>query len=174
MTDSCIPMMGHAIHLRHRVAPIVTPRQQSMRSRRLAVWTAIGGCCIVAVLAGCSRGPSLERFPVAGTVTHDGRPVPRGSVWFEPTASVGRIAATGFAVIENGIYGTPPDTSPGKGLYRVRIIGHDGTPPTDKDLTEMMPGQKFLGQPVFPEFTTTLELTGRNDPLDFVGPVQPN
>ena len=38
----------------------------------------------------------------------------------------------------------------------------------------MMPGQKFLGQPVFPEFTTTLELTGRNDPLDFVVPVQPN
>jgi hypothetical protein len=143
-----------------------------MRSRLPAVWTAIGGCCIVAVLAGCSRGPSLERFPVAGTVIHDGRPVPRGAVWFEPTASVGSIAATGFAVIENGSYRTPRDTSPGRGLYRVRIIGRDGTPPTEKDLAEMMPGQKFSGQPVFPEYTTTMELTGSNDPLDLVVPTQ--
>ena len=167
-------MVGQRLRFFRDVMPILTSPRQPLRSRWPAVRAAIGGWCAVALLAGCSRGPSLERFPVAGTVTHDGRPVPRGSVWFEPTASVGRIAATGFAVIENGIYGTPPDTSPGKGLYRVRIIGHDGTPPTDKDLTEMMPGQKFLGQPVFPEFTTTLELTGRNDPLDFVVPVQPN
>ena len=172
MTDSCIPMMGHAIHLRHRVAPIVTPRQQSMRSRRLAVWTAIGGWCIVAVLAGCSRGKSSERFPVAGSVTHDGRPVPRGAVWFEPTASVGTIAATGFAVIESGTYRTPPDTSPGKGLYRVRIIGRDGSPPTEKDSAEMMPGQTFLGRPVFPEYTTTIELIGSNAPLDLIVPAQ--
>ena len=172
MTDSCIPMMGHAIHLRHRVAPIVIPRLQSMRSRRLAVWTAIGGCCIVAVLAGCSRGKSVERFPVAGSVTHDGRPVPRGAVWFEPTASVGTIAATGFAVIESGTYRTPPDTSPGKGLYRLRIIGRDGTPPTEKDSAEMMPGQQFLGRPVFPEYTTTIELTGSNAPLDLIVPAQ--
>ena len=143
-----------------------------MRSRGPAVWAAIGGWCVVAMLAGCSRGKSIDRFPVAGTVTHDGRPVPRGSVWFEPTASVGRIAATGFAVIESGTYQTPPGTSPGKGLYRVRIIGRDGTPPTEKDLADIMPGQKFHGQPVFPEYTTTIELTGRNDRLDLIVPVR--
>jgi hypothetical protein len=126
----------------------------------------------VAVLAGCSRGKSIDRFPVAGTVTHDGRPVPRGAVWFEPTASVGTIAATGFAVIENGSYRTPPKTSPGKGLYTVRIIGRDGTAPTEKDLAEMMPGQTFLGQPMFPDYSTTMELTGSNDRLDFTVPVR--
>lgn len=114
-------MVGQRLRFFRDVMPILTSPRQPLRSRRPAVRAAIGGWCAMALLAGCSRGPSLERFPVAGTVTHDGRPVPRGAVWFEPTASVGRIAATGFAVIENGIYGTPPDTSPGKGLYRVGL-----------------------------------------------------
>jgi hypothetical protein len=166
-------MVGQPLRFFRDVMPILISPRQPLRSRWPAVRAAIGGWCVVALLAGCSRGQSLERFSVAGTITHDGRPVPRGAVWFEPTASVGTIAATGFAVIENGIYRTPPDTSPGTGLYRVRIIGHDGTPPTDKDLAEMMPGQKFLGQLVFPEYSTTLELTGTNDRLDFVVPVQP-
>ena len=171
MTDGSPPMMGQRLRVFRDVMPILKNPRQPMRSRRPAVWAAIGGWCIVGMLAGCSRGPSLERFPVAGTVTHDGRPVPRGAVWFEPTASVGAIAATGFAVIENGSYRTPPDTSPGKGLYKVRIIGRDGTPPTEKDRGEMMPGQKFLGQPVFPEYSTTMELTGGNGQLDLVVPV---
>jgi hypothetical protein len=152
--------------------PILKNPRQPMRSRRPAVWVAICGWFVMVTLAGCSRGPSLERFPVAGTVTHDGRPVPRGAVWFEPTAAVGAIAATGFAVIENGSYRTPPKTSPGKGLYTVRIIGRDGTAPTEKDLAEMMPGQTFLGQPMFPDYSTTMELTGSNDRLDFTVPVR--
>jgi hypothetical protein len=154
---------------RIRVADHVMAMLKS--SRRHAVWAAICGWCVTATMAGCSPGPSLERFPVTGTVTHDGRPVPQGAVFFEPTAAVGAIAATGFAVIENGSYRTPPDTSPGKGLYKVRIIGRDGTPPTEKDRGEMMPGQKFLGQPVFPEYSTTMELTGGNGQLDLVVPV---
>jgi hypothetical protein len=36
----------------------------------------------------------------------------------------------------------------------------------------MMPGQKFLGQPLFRDYSTTMELTGSNDPLDFTVPVR--
>lgn len=140
------------------------------RSSRPAMWLAIAGWCAVAALAGCGSGDRVERFSVAGSVSHEGRPVPRGAIWFEPTAAAGTIAANGFALVEEGSYRTPAGTSPGKGLYRVRIIGRDGTPPTEKDLAELMPGQKFLGQPLFPEFTTTIELTGKNDRLDFVVP----
>jgi hypothetical protein len=171
MTDGSVRVMCRRIGVMHSVMKLLKNHRQPFRVRLPAVWAAIGGWCVVAMLAGCSRGPSLERFPVAGTVTYDGRPVPQGSVWFEPTAAVGTIAATGFAVIENGSYRTPPDTSPGKGLYKVRIIGRDGTPPTEKDRGEMMPGQKFLGQPVFPEYSTTMELTGGNGQLDLVVPV---
>jgi hypothetical protein len=155
---------------RIRVADHVMAMLKSLR--RHAVWAAICGWCVMVTLAGCSRGPSLDRFPVAGTVTHDGRPVPQGAVFFEPTAAVGAIAATGFAVIENGSYRTSPKTSPGKGLYTVRIIGRDGTAATEKDLAEMMPGQKFLGQPLFRDYSTTMELTGSNDRLDFTVPVR--
>ena len=170
MTDGSVRVMDPHVRVADHVMAMLKNHRQPLRVRRPAVWVAIGGWCVVAMLAGCSRGPSLERFPVAGTVTYDGRPVPRGSVWFAPTAAVGTIAAADFAVIENGSYRTPPDTSPGKGLYKVRIIGRDGTPPTEKDRGEMMPGQKFLGQPVFPEYSTTMELTGGNDRLDLVVP----
>ena len=171
MTDGSPPMMGQRLCVFRDVMPILKNPRQPQSSRRHAVWAAICGWCVMVTLAGCSRGPSLDRFPVAGTVTHDGRPVPQGAVFFEPTAAVGAIAATGFAVIENGSYRTPPKTSPGKGLYTVRIIGRDGTAATEKDLAEMMPGQKFLGQPVFPEYSTTMELTGGNGQLDLVVPV---
>ena len=166
MTDGSVRVMDPRI----RVADHVMAMLKS--SRRHAVWAAICGWCVTATMAGCSPGPSLERFPVTGTVTHDGRPVPQGAVFFEPTAAVGAIAATGFAVIENGSYRTPPKTSPGKGLYTVRIIGRDGTAATEKDLAEMMPGQKFLGQPLFRDYSTTMELTGSNDRLDFTVPVR--
>ena len=171
MTDGSVRVMDPHVRVADHVMAMLKNHRQPLRVRRPAVGVAIGGWCVVAMLAGCSRGPSLERFPVAGTVTHDGRPVPRGSVWFEPTVSVGTIAAAGFALIENGSYRTPPDTSPAKGLHKVRIIGRDGTAPTEKDRGEMMPGQKFLGQPVFPEYSTTMELTGGNDRLDLVVPV---
>jgi len=36
----------------------------------------------------------------------------------------------------------------------------------------MMPGQKFIGQTVFPEYTTTMELTGGNDRVDLIVPVR--
>lgn len=170
MIDRSPPMTGHRLCVFRDVMPILKNPRQPQRSRRPAVWVAICGWFVMVTLAGCSRGPSLDRFPVAGTVTHDGRPVPRGAVWFEPTAAVGAIAATGFAVIENGSYRTPPDKSPGKGLYAVRIVGRDGTAATEKDLAEMMPGQTFLGQPMFPDYSTTIELTGSNDRLDFTVP----
>ncbi|MFM7291887.1 MAG: hypothetical protein ACKO6B_11750 [Planctomycetia bacterium] len=143
----------------------------TMKRRRCAAWAALVGSCAVAGLAGC--GSRDDRYPVAGSVTHAGRPVPRGAVWFEPTVEARLMAAPGFALIENGSYRTPAGTSPGKGPYRVRIIGRDGTPPTEKDLAEMMPGQKFLGQPVFPEYKTSVELTGTNGRLDFDVPSQP-
>lgn len=144
------------------------------KTRRTAVWLGLAGWCVVVLVAGCGSSDGVERFSVAGSVSHDGRPVPRGAIWFEPTADAGTIAAPGFSIIEGGSYRTPAGTSPGKGLYRVRIIGRDGTPPTEKDVAELMPGQAFLGQPLFPEFTTTVELTGKNDPLDFVVPNKRN
>lgn len=125
MIDPRLPRMPHNGKYTFPVAAIVR--------------VAIGGWCLVAFFVGCRRGQRVERFPIAGTVTHDGRPVPQGAMWFEPTPSIGAFAATGFAIIENGSYRTQSNTSPGKGRFIVRIIGRDGTPPLENDLAEMVP-----------------------------------
>ena len=71
---------------------------------------ALANGAVSAVKAGCKlykdiKGAAGEVKDVLKDLDsqfhkmYDGRPVPRGAVWFEPTASVGTIAATGFAVI---------------------------------------------------------------------------
>jgi hypothetical protein len=75
------------------------------------------------VATGCGDG--FPRHRVSGTVTHAGKPVERGSITFEPTESVGKIAPTGTAKIENGKFETERDQSPTTGRYIVRVIVHD-------------------------------------------------
>ena len=75
------------------------------------------------VMMGCGGG--VSRHQVSGTVTHMGKMVERGSITFEPTASVGKIAPTGTAKIENGKFETARDQSPTTGRYTVRVVVHD-------------------------------------------------
>ena len=48
---------------------------------------------LVILVGGCSRGPNYRMANVSGTITIDGKPVPKGYVTFSPTA-----AAAGPAV----------------------------------------------------------------------------
>jgi len=75
-------------------------RQPAARS----VAAAAGGCLVCLVLTGCGGGPDLPPVaPVSGSVSIDGKPLPRGTVQFVPDASkgtngapaVGNINATG-------------------------------------------------------------------------------
>lgn len=75
-------------------------------------------------LAGCG-GDGVDRHPVSGTVTYDGKPVPTGSITFIPDASVGKIAPTTYAKIENGVFKTDPAKSPTKGKYKVQVNAYD-------------------------------------------------
>lgn len=107
------------------------PRQPKVRqpdwlsstSRRRAWLWLLGAMCLSVTAAGCGSGDSLNRKAISGTVTVDGRPVPNGSVSFEPLMAGG--VGSG-AVITEGKYtiekkdGLPP------GKYRVRITGDEG------------------------------------------------
>jgi hypothetical protein len=63
-------------------------------------------CCSIACLgtvgSGCSGGPGYSHATVAGTVTVDGDPVPKGHITFSP-AGGSQGPVTG-APIENGKY----------------------------------------------------------------------
>jgi len=71
-------------------------------------------CCILLFLAGCGSG----RFPVAGEVTYDGKPVAEGTISFEPAD--GKGPTTG-GKISGGKYEFKGNAAPLPGKKTVRI-----------------------------------------------------
>ncbi|HWL09008.1 MAG TPA: hypothetical protein VNQ76_11405 [Planctomicrobium sp.] len=113
-------------------------------------------------ICGCGNqtGDSPERFPVSGTVTFQGEPVPVGSIQFSPDTSKGNTGPTGYASISNGKFDTSLD---GKGTvggpHMVVIIGLDGKGDPKSDLPH--------GSPLFPEFQIAAELPASETVLNF-------
>jgi len=132
-------------------------------------WRALGPflplLLMLAVLPGCFGRSGPERFDVAGTVTHEGRPVPTGRIQFEPDAAQGNSGPAGFAVIENGRFDT---ASTGRGTvggpHRVVIVGFDGNAQPDDELPH--------GRPLFPTYYTTAVLPKQRTTIDFDVPAK--
>lgn len=67
---------------------------------------------VVAALSGC--GPrGLQRFQLEGKVTFDGKPVPSGTIRFEPDSTKGNRGPVGYAEIIDGRYTTATEGSKG-------------------------------------------------------------
>lgn len=82
---------------------------------------------IAAILSGCGpTGP--KRYEHWGTVTHQGRPIPAGLVYFEPDVHAGNDGPQGQAVIKDGKYDTREreNSGPGSGKYVIRVQAFDG------------------------------------------------
>jgi hypothetical protein len=104
-----------------------------------------------AVLASCTKQEKLYR--VSGVVTYNGKPVPKGLIFFDPKGD----GPQGFANIVGGKYDT---TQQGKGVrggaYDVRVNGFDG-----KEASEAP-----FGQALFPEYTGTKDLPTEDSTYD--------
>jgi len=111
--------------------------------------------CAVFAVAGCGEGE--KTYDVTGTVTHDGKPVAKGLIFFDPDAAKKTTGPQGFANIVDGKF-TTADKGKGVrgGAYTVRINGFDG-----KEAPEAP-----FGQPLFPEFTDSRELPKANTELN--------
>ena len=110
-------------------------------------------CFALAVLAvaGCDSGE--KTYDVTGTVTHDGKPVTKGLIFFDPDATKKATGPQGFANIKDGKFTTAEN---GRGVrggpYTIRINGFDG-----KEAPEAP-----FGQALFPEYTESRELPKAN------------
>ncbi|MFI4876367.1 MAG: hypothetical protein ACIALR_13540 [Blastopirellula sp. JB062] len=117
----------------------------------------LGGAAII-VIAGCGNVDSGV-YHVSGEVTFEGRPVPAGTVLFQPDASQGASGPAGLAIIRDGKYDTAD--AGGKGIVggpqRVRITGLDGKP------ADMAPN----GVPIFRDYSTTVKLPSADTTHDF-------
>jgi hypothetical protein len=111
-----------------------------------------------ALLAGCGGGEQLH--DVSGTITFEGKPIPKGLIFFDPDSSKGTTGTQGFANIEAGRYDTAV-AGKGKGIrggaYTIRISGFDGV------VGPEAPFGKFL----FPEHQLTKELPAQKQTFDY-------
>lgn len=122
---------------------------------------AVAGIAVMAVAPGCTRRAGPTRHTVSGTVTYRGKPVPAGTIAFEPDSRQGNRGPAGYADIVAGRFRTHLGAISGPHL--VRISGASGLAVDEaKDTT------------LFSEYTTTCELPKGPATLDFdvpaVGP----
>lgn len=100
------------------------PRPQIGPARRASFLTLAAAAMALTPLACSGSGPEMAR--VSGTVTYNGKPVPKGTVSFVSTEP-GRRNATGM-LDENGYYRLQTE-NPGDGAevgdYDVTIYSHD-------------------------------------------------
>jgi len=126
--------------------------------RTRATFTAAAALLAV-VLAGCGG----ERvYPLSGTVTYQGKPVPTGNIVFEPDAAAGNKGPAAFATIKDGHYDTRDGASRGTigGPHLVRIQGRDGIPR----------GELLNGMPLFRDYNTTVDLPKKSGEQNFEVP----
>ena len=88
----------------------------------------IGYAMLFLIVPGCGeKGP--DRFELSGKVTYRGKPVPAGTITFEPTDRVVNATTIGEAEIKDGQYKTLPDKGvvggAAPGLY-LRLQRHPG------------------------------------------------
>ena len=111
-------------------------------------------------IAGCSGDDGPRRYDLSGTVTFDGKPIPMGSIIFQPDSSAGNSGPQGAAEIRNGKY----DTSDRKGIiggpHIVRITGFDGVAENEM---EVVP-------PLFAEYQIKSDLPKESGTIDFEVP----
>lgn len=115
----------------------------------------------MASLVGCGGDSGPKRYDLSGTVTYDGKPVPAGTIIFEPDSSKGNPGPQGVAEIRDGKYDTSKN---GKGLiggpHIVRITGFDRA--TEDETT--------TAEPLFSEYKIEVDLPKEGGTKDFEVP----
>jgi hypothetical protein len=114
-------------------------------------WSAFYILISALLILSCSGcGPTeAPRYHLSGNITFNGKPIPKGTILFDPDLAAGHDGAQGYANIENGKFDTKiSGRGHCGGKVLLRIHGGDGAP---------LPELPF-GNPLFPETSLPLEL----------------
>jgi hypothetical protein len=121
------------------------------------------GVLLVALgLAGCGEsGPKL--YPIEGQVTYVGKPVPSGTIRFEPAGDKRDPRASPETLIREGRYTLSRDKGIAGGRYTVYILAGDGK----------SQGEMPYGNTLFPPYyVTQVDLPQEGGTHDFHIPQQ--
>lgn len=119
----------------------------------LAMLVTSGGC------GSSDKGP--PRYTVSGTVSFEGKPVPKGFITFLPDTSKGNKGPGGGAEIKAGSYRTATGKGVVGGPYIVKIVGYDGIATSAEG--EELPD----GQSLFTPYQTAVEFPLEATKQDF-------
>jgi hypothetical protein len=121
------------------------------------------------VVVGC--GGSGE-FPVEGTATYNGQPIPIGSITLEPVAGSPQELPTGFAVIRDGHFRSDAEHGCSAGKHVAVVTGYDGKPTAEQQAladevihTDDMP-IVATGTPLFRPYKVEVDISGPGDELE--------
>jgi len=103
---------------------------RSQRFRFYLVWSAAA-----AAFPACGQGDGLNRQAIHGTVTLDGKALPKGLIQFQPDSESVPVAAG--AAVSDGKYSIPREQGPVPGKYKVTISADAGKPVA---MVDGMPG----------------------------------
>lgn len=130
---------------------LVLPKQSPRKAcPPLFRWT---GICGLALALGCS-GKSDEpvRYPITGTVTFDGAPIPVGEIFLQPDSDAGNSGPASSADILDSKYSLPKEFGVLGGPYIVRITGYSNS-------SENSAGPLTLrGAPMFKDYSTKVDI----------------
>ena len=112
---------------------------------------------------GCGTG-EIKRYNISGNVTYNGKPVPAGTIAFEP---VGRDISPGFATIKDGKYDTAENGVGQIGGEQVVRITGDARSPVDPNSFQ---ADSYVAKELFPKFQMNAKLPKRRSTQDFEVP----
>lgn len=116
--------------------------------------------CLSLTVASCGKsGP--PRYELSGLITYRGKPVPAGTIRFEPIGSVVNPSTIGEAEIKDGKYATLPAKGIIGGRQIVFVAGYNGRPE---------PGSGPMGASVFAMHTLEIDLPEESSTLDIIVP----
>ncbi len=111
---------------------------------------------LLTALATLSCGQAPVGYHVTGTVVWNGKPVPRGQIFFDPDLKKKNDGVQGYAMIENGRFDTRTGRATAGGPHVIRIAGFDGVAGSE------LP----LGRPLFGEITIERDLPKQDSTLE--------
>ncbi|CAN5577931.1 hypothetical protein BH11PLA2_BH11PLA2_49320 [soil metagenome] len=120
--------------------------------------TAFGLMALAFLVTGCGDG-SPKVYTVKGAVTYNGKPLPKGVIYFNPDPRKGNDGPQGHALIIDGQYTTEGPMGKGVvgGSFVVRIEGFDGKPGSE------LP----MGKPIFTDYTETRDFAAAAQEQNF-------
>jgi hypothetical protein len=127
-------------------------------------WATIGALSVaLLVTAGCGGSDGPPRYPVRGTVTYRGEPLPAGEIAFEPDAEKGNRGPAAYGRISGGRYALGRGEGTVGGPHRVRITGYEGEGSVESP----------FGRMLFSDYATTVDLPEESATQDFDVPANP-